>query len=273
MKRVLSVLLVSLLLLCLILPVSANEYPLVSDMENLLTPEEVQSLSDAALGLKQEYGIHPIIVTVPSFLGKSAQDFADDYYDEFSDSEDGVLFLLSMEQREWYISTAGSMIYALTDYGIQQIGEGAISYITQGDYYGGFRYFLDSLPAYLDALADGSPIDGYADYSGDYYHGDAEETVYYEDSSPNFFLSLIIGLAAGGITVFVMYRMMDDKNKQRGAAAYMKEGSFHLHTRRDIFLYSNVSKTRKQQNTSSGGGSSVHRSSGGRSHGGGGGKF
>jgi len=273
MKRLLSIILTVLLSFCLIFPAKANEYPLISDMEELLTATEVTSLADTVQALNQQYDIHIMIVTTPSFFGKSAQDFADDYFDEYAVSDDGVVFLLSMEEREWYISTCGEMIYALTDYGIQQLGEGAISYISSGDYYGGFQFFLDSLPEYLDALAAGTPIDGYADESGNYYHGDAEETVYYEDSEPSFFLSLIIGLAAGGITVFIMRRMMDDKNRQRGAAVYMKEGSFHLNTRRDLFLYSNVSKTRKQQNTSSGGGSSVHRSSGGRSHGGGGGKF
>ena len=273
MKKALSVFVTALLIICLVFPAAANEYPLIADMEELLTAEEVSALSEIAMSLKQDYNVHVMIVTVPSFLGKSAQDFADDYYDEFSDSEDGVLFLLSMGQREWYISTAGTMIYALTDYGIQQIGEETIGYIGQGDYYGGFQYFLDALPYYLDAYENGAPVDGQADYSGDYYHGDQEEVVYYEDSSPSFLLSLIIGLAAGGITVFVMYRMMDEKNRQHGAAAYMKENSFRLHTRRDLFLYSHVSKTKKPQNTGSGGGSSVHRSSGGRSHGGGGGKF
>ena len=273
MKRLFSIILTALLLLCLVFPAAANEYAVIADMEELLTAEEVSTLFDAAMALKQEHGIHVMIVTAPSFLGNSAQNFADDFYDKNGDGEDGVLFLLSMGEREWYISTAGSMIYTLTDYGIQQIGEGAIAYISQGDYYGGFQYFLDSLPYYLEAFASGSPVDSHADFSGDYYHGDQEEVVYYEDSSPSLFLSLVIGLAAGGITVFIMHRMMDEKNKQRGAAAYIKDGSFRLNTRRDLFLYSNVSKTRKQQNTSSGGGSSVHRSSSGRSHGGGGGKF
>lgn len=273
MKRLCSLILTLLLLLCLVFPAAANEFALITDMEELLTTEEVTALTDAALALKQEYNIHVMIVTVPSFQGKSAQDYADDFYDNNGGGEDGVLFLLSMEEREWYISTAGDMIYALTDYGIQEIGEGAIAYFGQGAYFDGFSFFLNSLPYYLEAFESGTPVDGYADFSGEYYHGDAEETVYYEDSSPSFFLSLVIGLAAGGITVFVMYRMMDEKNRQRSAAAYIKDGSFRLNTRRDLFLYSNLSKTRKQQNTSSGGGSSVHRSSGGRRHGGGGGKF
>ena len=54
----------------------------------------------------------------------------------------------------------------------------------------------------------------------------------------------------------------------------MVKGSWKLTQHRDLFLYSNVSKVRKQDPPkNSGGGSSVHRSTSGRSHGGGGGKF
>ena len=145
MKKVFSVLFTTLLVFCLAFPAAANEYTLITDKEELLTAEEVSSLADTAMSLKQEYNVNVMIVTVPSFLGKSAQDFSDDFYDEFSDCDDGVLFLLSMGQREWYISTAGTMIYALTDYGIQQIGEGSIDYIGQGDYYGLIIWMLTKM--------------------------------------------------------------------------------------------------------------------------------
>lgn len=274
MKRILIFVAVLLFGSSLLIPTDAAVPPPIWDEAGILTETEENALNDAVKTLKTDYDIDVMIVAAASLNGESAQDKADGLYDFLGGNEDGVLFLLSMEEREWYISTTGDMIYVLTDYGIQQIGEGSIAYISQGDYYGGFQYFLDSLPYYLESFESGTPVDGYADFSGDYYHADQEEVVYYEDSSPSLFLSLIIGLVAGGITVFIMYRMMDEKNKQRGASAYMKDGSFHLNSRRDLFLYSNLSKTRKQQNNnSSGGGSSVHRSSGGRRHGGGGGKF
>lgn len=272
MKRIISVLMIVLLLPVLTLSVFANEKSYVADHADLLLPEEEIYLQEIAQALNGDYGVDIVILTLPSLDGKTPQDYADDYYDQNGYGDHGALFLLSMEERDWYISTCGDMIYALTDYGIQALADNAIFYMSAGEYFDGFCRFLFDVPEYIEAFRKGSPIDGYADYSGDYYHGDQEEVVYYEDSSPSFFLSLVIGLAAGGITVFVMYRMMDEKNKQRGAAAYIKDGSFHLNTRRDLFLYSNLSKTRKQQNNSSGG-SSVHRSSGGRRHGGGGGKF
>ena len=217
-----------------------------------------------------------VILTVDSLDGKRPQEYADDYYDYNGYADNGVLFLLSMEERDWYISTKGNAIYALTDYGIQQVGESALPYLKNGDYYGAFDAFLDALPTYFSAYSDGAPIDGHADTSGDYYHGDQEDVVYYEQPRHvNVWISIVIGAVIGGITVLIMRACMNTKRPQRSAGSYLNDSSYHLRTNRDLFLYSNVTKTRIQQESSSsgGGGSSVHTSSSGSSHGGGGGKF
>ena len=274
MKKLTSLLLAVLLMSCLVLSVSANSVSYIADDAGLLYSDEAAVLEEKAANLSAIYGIDAVILTIDSLGGVSAQDYADDYYDHNGYGEDGVLFLLAMEEREWYISTCGTVIYALTDYGIQQLGDGMLPYLSSGSWYDGFAFFLDRLPYYLDAYGSGTPVDGYADYSGDYYHGRQDEIVYYpQEKDPSFPLSLLIGLASGGIAIGIMRAMMNSKRAQRGASAYLKDGSWNLHMHRDIFLYSNVSKTRRQQSSSSGGGSSVHRSSGGRSHGGGGGRF
>lgn len=274
-RRLTSLLLVLLVLPGLISTALAAKPPHVADKESLLTEAEEDALLQEIYRLQEQYAIDIVILTAPSFNGETAEEYADGYYDLLGCGDDGVLFLLSMEQREWYISTCGSMIYTLTDYGIQQLGESAVAYLAEGLYYEGFMSFLQQLPSYLDAYDAGNPVDGQASYSDSYYHGSREETVYYEEEfTPSIFLSLIIGMVVALIVVLIMRGSMNTKRKQHSAAAYMKTNSYRLNIQRDMFLYSNVSKVRKQQNTgSSGGGSSVHRSSGGRSHGGGGGKF
>lgn len=275
MFRKLTAILFSLMLLsCLILSVSA-EITYVADYAGLLQPEEVAYLEETADSLFQSYGIQAVVLTVDSLEGTSAQDCADDYYDQAGYGEDGVLFLLAMEQREWYISTSGRMIYALTDYGIQQLGDQIVPYLAEEQWFEGFCSFFMALPDYLDAYENGQPVEGFADYSGDYYHGDQEEVVYYpEDSGPNFLVSLLSGIAAGGIAVMIMRFSMNTKRPQHSASEYMTKDSWKLTQHQDLYLYSNVTKVRKQEpSKSSGGGSSVHRSSGGRRHGGGGGKF
>lgn len=274
-RRITALMISAVLLICLAVPVSAEAFTYVADDAGLLLPEEISLLEEKAAELNSRYGIDAVVLTVDSLGESRAQDYADDYYDGAGYGEDGVLFLLAMAEREWYISTCGSMIYTLTDYGIQQLGNEVVPYLGEGRWYDGFCVFLDCLPEYLDAYESGAPLDGYADYSGDYYHGDQEEVVYYErETKPNFLISLLIGAAAAAVVVLVMKSSMNTKRSQRSASQYMADGSWNLTLHQDLFLYSNVTRTRKQEPPkSSGGGSSVHRSSSGRSHGGGGGRF
>ena len=279
MTRKISCLLLSILVLCsLMLNVTAEEtlWRIVDNADLLDTAEE-SALEESARLIRETYNMDVVILTVDTLNGKRPQDYADDYYDEHGygcgEEKSGLLLLISMEQRDWYISTCGNAIYALTDYGIQCVGEELLNGFGMS-YEAGFRMFLNALPEYFEAYENGSPIDGYADYSGDYYHGDQEEVVYYEeDLSPSLLLSLIVGIVAAAISVLVMRLGMNTRKPQRSASAYMQQSSYRLSRRQDMFLYSNVTKTRRQENKPSGGGSSVHRSSGGTRHGGGGGKF
>lgn len=272
-----------MLLIMLLAPwaLAADTRSLIVDEADILYPSEEQELEAMARALGDSFSLDVVILTVNSLMGKDAQHFADDFYDGngygVGASGDGILFLLAMEERQWYISTCGDTVYAITDYAVEQLGETAVWYFSDGSYFSGFYAYLEELAEYMEAYAAGAPMDGYADYSGDYYHGDREEVVYYEESSgPNVMLSFGIGLVAATVAILVMRSTMNTKKSQRAAYVYLKKGSFRLRTHQDLFLYSNVSKVRKQQNTSSGrsgGGSSVHRSSGGRRHGGGGGRF
>lgn len=277
MKRYISLLLAAVLAMLFPFAVSsAGELPYIIDDAALLSTEEQLLLEEMAAGLQNNYGYDVVILTVDFTDGSTIQNFADNFYDTSGYSDNGVLLVLSMSAREWYISTCGDVIFALTDYGISQLGEAMLPYLSEGLYFDAFSVYLRSLPEYFDAFLRGAPLDGYADYSGDYYHGDQEEILYYDSSdAPNYFLSVIIGLIAAAITVLIMRSTMSNKKPQRSAASYLKSGSYRLRTHQDLFLYSNISKVRRQENSSShsGGGSSVHRSAGGRRHGGGGGRF
>lgn len=249
MKRMISLLFVLALVLSLALPVYGAELPLVIDNGNLLSSEEEAALSQKAQSLQEAYDMDVVILTLNGLGGKTPQDYADDYYDTQGYRSDGLLFLLSMEERDWYISTSGDAIYALTDYGIQQLGELALPYLSDGDYAEGFTAFLDGLPAYLDA--------------------------YRHLGFSHVLIALGIGLLVGGIAIAILRSAMNTKRPQRNAGVYMDH--YHLGHSRDLFLYSHVDRIKKpdppQNNGGGGGGSSVHTSSSGSRHGGGGGKF
>ena len=273
-RKIFAILLSVIVLSCLAVPAYAQESSRVVDDADLLTPEEIAYLEAYAGEIMDAYGVEAVVLTVDSLRGVRAQDYADDFYDNSGYAEDGVLFLLAMEEREWYISTCGSMRYVLTDYGIQQVGESTLPYLGEGLWFDGFCAYLYALPEYLDAYEAGAPIDGYADYSGDYYHGDQEEILYYEEEcTPSFSISLLCGIAVAGVSVLVMRFSMNTMRAQDNASEYLNKGSWNVTHHRDQFLYSKVTKTSREESSSSGGGSSVHSSSSGRSHGGGGGKF
>jgi uncharacterized protein len=276
MKKKLSLLLCILLLLpTLILTAAAQQDDFVIDNAGLFSGSEEDNLENQICELRSAYQMDIVILTEETLNGERPQDHADDYYDAHGYAEDGILFLLSMAERDWYISTCGNAIYALTDYGIQAVTEDVIPYLSEGNYYGAFETFLQALPEYLEAFAAGAPIDGYADYSDGYYHGDQEEIVYFEEPFvPSFELALLAGIIVAAVSVLIMRLGMNSVKRQHSAGQYLSKNTYRLTGQKDLFLYSKVTKTRKPQNSSSsGGGSSVHRSSSGRSHGGGGGKF
>lgn len=282
MHRKLISLLLSLLLLSALLPGAwaDSDLPRVVDRAGLLSESEREELGHKSEAIREEFEMDVVILTVDNLEGKTPQDYADDYYDDngygCGQEMSGLLFLLAMEDRDWYISTTGNAIYALTDYGIQQLGETALPDFSAGRYGAGFDAFLNALPEYLDAYEQGTPLDGYADTSGSFYHGDQGTVVHYrEPRSPNLLVSLLIGLAAAAVTVLVMRSCMNTRRPQHSACGYLADGSFHLRIQRDMFLYSDLHKSARpeQNNNSGGGGSSVHTGSSGSSHGGGGGKF
>ena len=267
------------ILLSLSLSVQAAA-PWVVDNAYLLSSDETADLNRQIQELRDQLELEIVIVTINGTGNKDVQQYADDFYDTngygFGPTNSGILLLLDMNAREWYMSTCGEAIYIFTDYGLDQLGEQILPYLSDGDYYGAFTAWIRALPAFVQAYHNQGSIDGYVDpdaYESPY----GEEIVFYNDGSTFRYLiiAVVVGLVASLITVLIMRSRMNTAKLQKGAANYLKSGSFHLRQRSDMFLYSRVTKERRQQsNTShSGGGSSVHRSSGGVSHGGRGGRF
>lgn len=285
-RRIISSLLILMLIFAFSIPAFATDpdAPWVVDNAGLLTSEEVSELSRQIQTLRSELELEIVIVTTCGTGSKSIQEYADDFYDTngygYGDTNSGILLLLDMESRQWYMSTCGDAIYIFTDYGLEQLGEVILPWLSSGYYYQAFQSWLNELPEYVDAYNGKSPIDGYVkpdEYESPY----GDEIIYYYDENIGigiqpFPIALIIGLVAAIVTILIMRSKMNTAKLQSGAVDYLKDGSFQLRQRSDMYLYSRVTKTRRQQNTTRshmGGGSSVHRSSGGISHGGRGGRF
>lgn len=254
MKKV-SIIMAFFLLIAVLAVGTHAANPKIVDNADLLTSFEESYLENMATDIVNTYGIDVVILTVPSTNGKDVTAYADDYFDYngygIGSEHSGVLFMLSMADRDWVISTCGEGMDALTKYGHDQLMELVLPYLKNNNYYQGFQIFLSELEVYLEAYSNGEPI---------------EEP---ENVFANVLICLIVGALAGLITILVMRSGMKTAVFQHGARDYMIPDSYQLRQQRDIFLYSHVTKVRRSSDSSSG----SHRGSSGRSHGGSSGKF
>ena len=251
-------------------PAANAEKALVVDDAGLLDADEIELLTEKLQSIADTYACEPSVVTVNGMDGKSARDFADDYYDYngygVGANRDGLMLVLDMDSRQWYITTHGSAIDMFTDAGIEYIGEQIVPYLSDGDYADAFLEFASQCDSYMDHAQNG----------GSAYDVDDMPQTPFAINGTMVLIALVPGVLVGFITVSVMKAKLRSKRPRHNASEYVVPGSFHLTRNTDTFLYRTVTKTeipRDDDNHSSGGGSSTHSSSSGSTHGGGGGHF
>ena len=238
MKRIFAIFLV----LFLLTPaVFALDMP-ISDFENVLIEES--SLSRQLKALSEEYGITALVVTTQSFGGKTAEGYADARWRD-SGAKDGILFLFSMTERQWYIYTAGSCMDVFDDYALDRMEEAVVSALKAGD-------------------PDGA-VEAFARTARSAFENYAAEQASWAWKTP--LICFGVGAVIALIVVLVLASGHKSVHSKMQATDYVRPGSFHLTQSLDLYLYHTTSRRAKPQNSGGGGGSS------GRSHGGRGGSF
>lgn len=264
---------------------SLSGNPLVVDNAGLLSESERAALERSAKSISQAHGCEVIIVTVNSTGGKSAQDYADDYFWDHNygvgENRDGILFLLDMGERDWHVATHGSAISAFPDDDIDFMVSRFLPDLSDGDYADAFESYHEYADKIL-GVADGSlsqnEVDALNQEFNAYMNGE-EET-----REPNYvkkgIWSVILGALGGFIPASAQKSALKTVRKKRDAAGYAQEGSLNLYVNRDTYLFSNVTSHVIQRSESSGGSHSIgsgvsttHSHSSGTSFGGHGGKF
>ena len=243
---------------------AAGKKSVIDDAELIKASDEKEL--DKKIKNIQKDKFDVVILTVKSLDGKSAQDYADDYYDNndygLDNEKSGVLFLVSKGDRKYHISTKGAGIKAFTDYGIGRIKEEIKPYLSDGDYFDACDEFLNITKDFVKAYKDGTP------YDTDNPYNEEIDYVILE------VIALVIAVVIALISVGIMRLRMNTAKPKGTAMEYIKKGSFKLTSEKDIFMYSTVTKTAKpKDNDNSAGGSTTHVSSSGSEHGGGGGSF
>lgn len=252
------------------IPSSAADLPRLVDQADLLTDSEESALSDRLDEISERHQFDVVVVTVDSLEGETAVVYADDFYDYngygFGDERDGILLLISMEERDWCISTTGYGITAFTDAGQAYISERFVTDLSVGDYAAAFTNFAVLCDAFITQADTGEP------YDIDHLPQEPFDLVW------NLAVALIIAFVISLIVTGIMRGQLKTMHSQSEADNYIKQGSMHLTRKNDLYLYRHVDRRKKAENNSSTrsgnpGGSQTHKSSSGTTHGGSSGKF
>lgn len=254
------------LLLCLVLLLSfsclafADSRAHVGDSAGLLTAEEYAELENMCTAVSDKYGCGVYIITVSDFrqYGNSVESAAEAIFKGtgmgVGDSGNGVMLLLSMEDRDYDLLAHGDTgNAAFTDYGKDLLADSFLSYFRQDDWFGGFKAYISSCKYFLQCNSEGQPIDV-----------PAEEPLTFAEKLP---FILLIPCVIAGIVCLVAKAGMKTAKRKTGAADYVTPNSFYLRVRDDIFKYrtQSVERIQRSDNNSSGrGGTTVN--AGGFSH-------
>lgn len=229
-RRFLLLLAISLLILVPVGNIYA-EKTLVIDNANLMTEDEILDLNEKANALSEEYNMDIVIVTTDNAEGKSAREFADDYFDYngfgVGENYDGALFLIDMDNREIYISTTGIAIRYFTDQRIDSILDQSYdSGLSGGDYYGAALGFLDGAEYYLQR---GVPSDQYNE----------PESIPKENklTTTDMIIALLGGLGVGG-TFVASTRSQYKFRKKANPYSYKPNSVVNFHSKQDRLINS-----------------------------------
>ena len=103
------------MLLCLSMMVSASAYTesYVVDNENILKSSEISELNLQAQAIESKYGCAIMFCFTEDTEGLSTTDFCKEYYDDFTDSPDGILIThnLSENNFSWYCAGKAKNIF------------------------------------------------------------------------------------------------------------------------------------------------------------------
>jgi len=236
-RKYLTVLLPVALCVSLAISASATSGADIYDEADLLSSAEETQVAEKLSNTGEQFDAQIVIMTVPTSDG-SIDTFVEDVYDSMNmgcgENRDGVLLLVCMDSREYRILSNGYAGEAIGMDQIDAISEAIVSDLSDGDYADAFIAFADNCAYYLDGYLNGFPF----------------------NAGKNLVIALIIGIVAGVIVAIVLKNQLKSVRQQKQANIYIKSGSMQLTTSRDLFLYREVSRTRKQSSNSSGSGSS-----------------
>ena len=236
-RKLLTMLLVVMLCVSLTISASAESGADIYDEADLLSSAEETQIAEKLSKIGEEFDAQIVVMTVTSTSG-NIDAYIEDKFDSmnmgYGENQDGVLLLVCMDSREYRILSNGYAGEAIGMDQIDAISEAIVSDLSDGDYADAFITFADNCAYYLDGYLNGYPF----------------------NAGKNLVVALIIGVVAGVIVAFILKKQLKSVRQQKQANVYIKSGSMQITASRDLFLYRDVTRTKKASSSSSSGGSS-----------------
>lgn len=239
----------------------------VCDAAGLLDDSQVSALRSRAEEISNQYGCGVYIVTVDDY-----RDFASTPHEaakaifeglDFGMGSDrnGVLLMLSMEDRDYWILAHGDIgNAAFTDYGKDWLADEFLEEFGDNNWNDGFENYLESSAKMLQWNADGTPLD------------EGNSRITWDAKTWTIGILFSLGLSAIPAALFTYYLYSKLKSVDWGgeANAYMVGDREQLSVKEDTFLYTTTVRRRLSRNDDNDGGGTTVDSDG---YSGSGGKF
>ena len=149
----------------------------VTDDAGILTDSQWEDLEQRAQQVSEEYQCGVYMITVDDYTDYSTESVytADytiyhDYEMGMGEDRDGIMILLSMEDRDYAMFVYGPKASEVFNaYGQEQLETYFLDNFRDDDWYGGFGDYIDACSNYLQLAEQGTPVSAPEGYdSGDY---------------------------------------------------------------------------------------------------------
>ncbi len=232
-------------LLSLAVPALGAEAPdtqYVLDLYDLLPYDVLEELEQRAGEISTDYRCGVYIVILEDYRDYGSGDVYDVTTQIYHNREngfgegpgrDGIVLLLSMDDRDWAMFVYGeTAAYAFDAYAQEQLEDVFLDDFGDDDWYAGFSDYLDTCEEYLQLAQRGEPLR--------------------ESSAPYILYAIGASLLIAFIVCMVMKGMMHSVRRKADANAYAL-GGIHLTQSYDQYTHTTVTRRKIETNNTSGG--------------------
>ena len=228
---------------------------LTDDMDVLTDDQEAQLLAKLdEISERQKFDV--VVAVVPALDNREARLYAVDFFEEngfgYDGTQDGAILLLATADRDFGFASQGYGLKVFTDEGQMYLDKLFLPDLKEDRYFEAFMAFADGVDDFVNQAKAGTPYDT----------GNIPKTK--QEITQGHVINLAVSLIGALIIAWFVTKRWKAQLKsvavKTNAAQYVRPGSLVITGHNDVFLYSNVSSTRRVQESDSGG-----RSSGGGS--------